>query len=380
MKNLIYSLFFINFILFNSDVSFNNQNNSAINLKEDLVIKSDNIGQVGGIQIDSKGQIYISDDINKCIHIYSPTGKFLRKIGKKGKAPGEYQFIWGIQITKGDSLIVYDGVQYRITLYAPGKYDSPIKTITIPVTGNELDHPGTIGNSYSGLSGLWISLNNNKIYLIAYSTMFSKENLAQKHFVKIYKINNRGELIQKEPLIKIPDSERFIFTSGESSFSVGGMPFGKNPIVRLSKDGLIYYGETDKFNITVIDLNGKKQREINYKTEPIFITDKLWENELKNYSNLKRTDLKKSKVKPPEYLPLYDDFTIDDNDNLWVAVNEKDYRSYKYHVFDKQGKLINTIKIPDKTVIKDIKKGYAYGIRTNDWGIQSLVRYKVESK
>jgi len=131
MFSAFYKLYFLYLIFFNAEITFTQQNNLKIILKEDFVINSDDIGKINEIQIDSKGQIYISDGINTCIHLFSSKGKFLRKIGKKGEGPGEYQYIWGIQITKGDSLIVYDGVQYRITIYAPGKFDNPIKTVPL---------------------------------------------------------------------------------------------------------------------------------------------------------------------------------------------------------------------------------------------------------
>ncbi|MCL5031299.1 MAG: 6-bladed beta-propeller [Bacteroidetes bacterium] len=355
------------------------QNNSKINLKKDLVINSSDIGNINEVQIDGKGQIYINDEINTCIHLYSSNGKFIRKIGRKGKGPGEFQYIWGIKITKGDSLVVYDGSLYRITIYAPGKFDSPIKTIKLPPIENKPDQPGVIGNIYSGSTGLWLPKNNGKEFLIIYNTSYSKNDLTQKRYSKLYRIDSKGTLIQKDPVVKIEDVERLVVSSG-GGFMVSRMPFGRIPVICLNKDGIIYYAETNNFKITAIDLYGKKKNEISYKIERIFIRDKLWQNELKNYDYLRQKDVEKSKMPLPKYLPFFDDFIIADNDNIWVAVNEKDYRSYKYYVFNNQGKLISTIPILDKTVIKIISKNFAYGIKTDDLGIQSIVRYKLEKK
>ncbi|MFZ2323377.1 MAG: 6-bladed beta-propeller [Ignavibacteriaceae bacterium] len=379
MINTIYKLFLSLLIFFIVEAIFPQQNNSKISLKEDLVINSDDIGKVNDIQIDSQGQIYVSDGINQCIHLFSSKGKFLRKIGKKGEAPGEYQYIWGIQITKGDTLIVYDGVQYRVTIYAPKKFDNPIKTVKLPIIENKPEMPGVIGNSFSGISGLWVPLNSNGVFFIIYNTPYSQNDEKQKHYSKLYKVDSKGKLVKKEPVIKIPDVERLKISSG-SGFMVTTMPFGRIPVIKFSNDGIIYYAETDDFKITSVDMNGKKKNEIGYKINKNFITDKLWQRELKKYPNLTLEDLKRSKTPLPEYLPIFVDFTIDEKGNIWVAVNQKDYKSYKYYVFNKQGKLIDTVLVPNKTVIKIINKNYAYGIRTDDWGIQSIVRYKVEQK
>lgn len=379
MFSTFYKIFLSYLIFLNVGVTFPQQNNSKILLKEDLIINSDEIGKVNEIQIDSKGQIFICDGINTCIHLFSSKGEFLRKIGKKGEAPGEYQYIWGIQITKGDTLIVYDGVQYRITIYAPKKFDNPIKTVKLPIIENKPEIPGVIGNSFSGLSGLWVPLNNNGVFFIIYTTPYSQNDEKQKHYARLYKVDRQGKLIKKEPVVKIPDVERLKISSG-SGFMVTTMPFGRIPVIKFSNDGIIHYAQTDDFKITSIDMNGKKKNEINYKIDRNFITDKLWQSELKKYSPLTLKDVKKSKTPLPEYLPIFVDFTIDEKGNIWVAVNQKDYKSYKYYVFNKQGKLIDTVLVPNKTVIKIINKNYAYGIRTDDWGLQSIVRYKIEQK
>ena len=366
------------FIIFCACICLSLQNSMKISLKEALIINSSDIGKVNEVQIDGSGQIYISDGINQCIHLYSSKGKFIRKIGRKGKGPGEYQYIWGIKITKGDSLVVYDGIQYRITIYAPGKYDSPTKTIKIPINENQHDSPGVIGNRYTGNSGLWLPKNNSKEFLIIYNTPYSSNDLIQKHYSNLYRIDNKGTFIQKKPSLKVEYEEKLIISSEGSGFMITDMPFGRKPIIVLNKNGIINYAETDDFNITAIDLNGKKKNKISHKIDKVFISNKLWQDELKNYSDLGLKDIEKSKLPLPKHLPIFDDFTIDDEDNIWVAVNEKDYRSYKYHVFNKKGKLISMIPIHDKTVIKIINKGFAYGIKTDDLGIQSIVKYKVE--
>jgi hypothetical protein len=49
------------------------------------------------------------------IKVFSPTGVFQRTIGRQGQGPGEFNSIGWVQLS-GDTLIVYDGSQRRITL------------------------------------------------------------------------------------------------------------------------------------------------------------------------------------------------------------------------------------------------------------------------
>ena len=64
-----------------------------ISLHEELVIgseESDELYQWAGITSDKKGNIYLSDAMDYSIKKFNPHGIFLKKIGRKGKGPGEF--------------------------------------------------------------------------------------------------------------------------------------------------------------------------------------------------------------------------------------------------------------------------------------------------
>lgn len=376
---MLYKLLVLTLILFisNNCNFYSQQDKYKIVLKEILIINNDNIGKINDIQVDGKGQIYISDGISSYIYLYNSKGQIIKKFGGKGDAPGEYKYIWGMQLKENDTLVVYDGVKYRLTIYAPYKFNSPNRTINISSLKNKPFKPGVIGSRYSGISGLWVTNNKNIPYLIIFNSYYSDENLSQKKFSLLYQLDEKGRIIDENPILKVNDVERLIIASG-GSFSVSEMPFGSKPVIKLSQDGIIYCGDTKEFMIKLFDLNGYKLNEIEYKIDKHFITDKMWEDELRNYFPLSLNDVKKSKTPLPEYLPVFEDFTIDDNGNIWVAVNQKDFKSFKYYIFNKNGKLLNTTVVPNKTVIKLVKNNYAYGIKTNNRGIQSVVKYQVQ--
>jgi hypothetical protein len=62
-----------------------------------------------------KNLLFIKDDITKTLFIFDDNGKFVRKIGSKGKGPGEYIFITDFTVMPKDTMIfLYDGVQQRL--------------------------------------------------------------------------------------------------------------------------------------------------------------------------------------------------------------------------------------------------------------------------
>ncbi|HEY0035963.1 MAG TPA: 6-bladed beta-propeller, partial [Longimicrobium sp.] len=68
---------------------------------------------VQGVDVDSRGQLYIGDWGNPAVTVLSPEGRMIRRIGGKGQGPGEFANITGVQVLPGDSLQVYDVQQDR---------------------------------------------------------------------------------------------------------------------------------------------------------------------------------------------------------------------------------------------------------------------------
>ena len=54
-----------------------------------------------GSACDNTGNVYIADNYNHRIQVFTPEGSFLRKFGSRGSGPG--QFISPIDVTIGDN-------------------------------------------------------------------------------------------------------------------------------------------------------------------------------------------------------------------------------------------------------------------------------------
>lgn len=65
--------------------------------------------------IGPAGEIYATDAGNAELRVYDAEGGFLRKYGRRGSGPGEFEFPSGLWLL-GDTIAVYDGRLYRMTL------------------------------------------------------------------------------------------------------------------------------------------------------------------------------------------------------------------------------------------------------------------------
>jgi len=70
---------------------------------------------VGGLVVLEDGQIAVADAGAAEVRLFDPSGRFLRRIGRKGTGPGEFRRLRTVYATGGDSLVAYDEAGYRLS-------------------------------------------------------------------------------------------------------------------------------------------------------------------------------------------------------------------------------------------------------------------------
>jgi tripartite motif-containing protein 71 len=76
-----------------------------------------------GIDIDSKGRIFVADIGNGRIQVFDPNGKFLFKFGSEGSGDGQFVFPQGIAIDNSGRIFVADTDNNCIQVFDPnGKF------------------------------------------------------------------------------------------------------------------------------------------------------------------------------------------------------------------------------------------------------------------
>lgn len=68
---------------------------------------------------DNGGQFLAAGENGTAIGVYSPTGRFLRRVGRRGDRLGEFRGIAAILIGPGDSIHVFDSALGRRTVFDP---------------------------------------------------------------------------------------------------------------------------------------------------------------------------------------------------------------------------------------------------------------------
>ena len=71
------------------------------------------------ITADSRGRLYVSDELNQRITVSEPSGEFLAKWGEHGSGPGELDGPSGLAFDGEDNLYVADHQNHRVQKFTP---------------------------------------------------------------------------------------------------------------------------------------------------------------------------------------------------------------------------------------------------------------------
>ena len=68
---------------------------------------------------DSRGRIYVANEGQSDIEVYDSAGVYRESIGRRGQGPGEYASISSLSVLPGDTLLVGDHMNRRLTHLSP---------------------------------------------------------------------------------------------------------------------------------------------------------------------------------------------------------------------------------------------------------------------
>lgn len=109
-----------------------------------------------------KDMFFVSDGGNHCIKVFNETGKFLYKIGKRGKQDGHFRMPYGLLVDSSENLLVCDYDNDRVQQFSlDGHFLSKSAT--------RLSTPIAITTTPDGM--ILVTSDSKKVYII-------KENFA----------------------------------------------------------------------------------------------------------------------------------------------------------------------------------------------------------
>jgi len=297
-------------------------------------------------QVDEQEYIYAADWKETLIKVYDKNGKHVRSFGRKGQGPGEIGLPFYLGIFQGNKIVVNDQANAKFIIYSregellkeipTGKYRS--------VTRFKVDSEGCI-------------------YAISRTFDQTKTIFELKKFSPAF-----------DPL------ETF------ASFEVMRTPqvvqaFSPPYFVQITRDENIVWLDPLKYELTLMNREGKALRRIIKDWDPVKITE-AHEKRLVQQTWGDRGIRPGVKFEVPKHFPPVRSFYVDDEDRIYVRtydyINKGEDQLDRYDVFDPEGRYIAKFYHPRAETFQAIRKDKLY-VRVEEEvsGIDLLRKYSL---
>lgn len=321
----------------------------------------------------SDGTIVIANNGSSEVRFYDDAGRYLRSSGQRGGGPGEFESISLMRRLAGDTLLVWDARNRRVTLLGPdGTY---IRDFTPEGMNGQV------------VSGVGAALEDGT--LLARGTGRVPSASTRSHRDTLHYSVIRGDSVRE--LRRYPGAERSlqIQESGGRvmSIMISQVAFGRTAHAAAGRDGF-YIGSSDTYEIHRYDADGTLRgiiRSAHVPEQPVTAdlfqawVDATLERRAQSFteSGLEfdaaavRKDVEESERAPT--VPLYGDLLADQAGGVWVkdyVMPGPDGRPERWTIFAEDGTMRGAIDLPPRFRPMYVDGDTVAGVITDEYDVQ----------
>jgi hypothetical protein len=296
------------------------------------------------------GRIVVANGGTSELRFYDASGQFIRAVGGAGEGPGEFEWLGRALRTDGDSLVIWDPNNGRLTVF-----DSQgALARTVPMrSGQAFLFPEPFGRASDGS-------------LIGRTGVPSNATGAIRG--PAYFVRYGADLVAIDTIATLPSGERYIQPCGMGMCGYDP-PFARSTSAAFHRDRL-YVGTADTFEVAIFALDGRLIRSIRVQRAlaPPSAADVARQRDAvlalaRNPERRQELERVYAGMKVPETVPAFRDLRVDRGGNLWV----EEYRVLagdpaRWTVFDSTGRLLGSLATPRSLRIDEIGHDYLAGV------------------
>lgn len=354
-------------------------------LEQQTVIDRE-FGSVAALAVDSRGILYVADGMNQRIEVIAPDGRHLATLGRRGQGPGEFQGLRDLAVGRGDTLFAFDVQAQRVTAFAGEPEPRFARIVSLARSGERANYHVLVPES----GGILVPY----VVPTTEATADAPRSMSLRHVARDQPPGSRR-------VLQVPEKQFLVSRDPSFGFSVGSLPYGREPLVRLGPGDRLYYAWSDRFAVGIYDLAGRKTGEF----EVPFAAERVRNEDIRmlldSYGSdpmaqLGRKQLERAhdEGRLPRTKPVLKSFVVDDGGRVWASVTNADdivvstgaglaYRGRRpdalaeWVVVAADGKPLATARLPHGTTLRVIRRNLAYGIDVDELGVQRVVRFAV---
>jgi len=192
---------------------------------------------------------------------------------------------------------------------------------------------------------------------------------------------------EENPVLRVRDRQMLVLKSetgnrrGTATLSV--MPFGRKPIVDVGAGDALYFGQNDRLVVKKKEIGGSTSTVVSQDLSRVEISQELLRERLKKRGGGVFLDnFDRVWDKAPSLIPAFEDFVVDEDGRIWVAVNTEGTLKKgqtEYWIFQHNGDLLRKVSLDRIVYLKAFDDEYAYGIATKPNGLQQVARAPLDA-
>jgi hypothetical protein len=296
------------------------------------------------LSVDDDENIIIMDNEEGCIRIFDKTGMLIKRFGRKGQGPGEFQNVSYLIVIEGDKIGVVDRSNHRFSHFSrDGKCLKEVKL------GEYWDVYRIKADSLGFLYANFVTWNRT-------DTEVSFTVDLMKFDADFHPVMTMGSLEDSSKRREVIMIEK---------------RFGYD----MRRDDVLVWGVNTEYVLHFVNPEGKIIRKVVKDYEP----EKLTEEDRKWHYKLQLGDRKlppQVKLKYPKHYYPYNYLICDDEGRIYVRTYQKAGQGEVFFdVFDSQGRYIAKFARPVDEMPMVIKKGKMYSILRDRNDLPLLRRY-----
>lgn len=315
---------------------------------------------IRGVDIDSRGRIYVVDGFRGGVRVLSSTLNPLREVGRDGEGPGEFR-TRQIQILNGDSLAVYDSQLGRFTVFEPDDF-AVARTFRLLEYGNQTP------------SKYWAIGTNRSLAVESpafYPGAGVDDDVGRQDIVTTSVIG----AIEKDTILTMPSAD-FLVVRSAGSVTVRAHPYGTEPLLQPVDSLRVVYGHTREARILVLGLGGDTVADVLHSTETVNVSQQQFEEDLAKIRNQQMAAT--FRLEAPHQWPAIVALVADDSSRVWMSVRAAaNADSWPLFVFDTSGRLVATSNLPAGEELWAVRGDVAVATSTDSLDVPWIRRYRV---
>jgi hypothetical protein len=311
------------------------------------------------------GTIVVADGGNIDVRFFDGEGRFLRRVGREGKGPGEFEGITQLASCDGDSVIAWDPWLRRASIF---------------------DAQGTLGRSFAlespsagrSVYGRWECGAGGEVVLMGWP---SYDGIPQGLFrpAQPVALANVGDGRITVALGEVAGDDRYGTPGGS-----GPAPLGHRTVVAMGV-GRAYLGTGDGYEIRGYRLDGTLDLLLRRPDAVRAITRedlaRYREEELAQVSDPDRRRERERMLLEMEFpttFPAYEALRTDPDGHLWVQSYPRpgEYGA-EWAVFEPDGEWLGDVRMPEGLEVYEIGRDYVLGRWQDEVGVNYVRLYRL---